>query len=38
MMFDALREVDLWLYLNLFLIDHEYPDPIAILSESNPLL
>ncbi len=38
MMFDALREVDLWPYLNLFLIDHEYPDPIAILSESNPLL
>lgn len=38
MMFDALREVDLWPYLNLFLVDQEYPDPISILSESNPLL
>ena len=38
MMFKAVNRVDLWPYLNLFLVDQEYPDPITEIPESNPLL
>jgi CubicO group peptidase (beta-lactamase class C family) len=38
MMFTAIREVDLWPYLNLFLIDQEFPEPLAKIRAANPLL
>jgi CubicO group peptidase (beta-lactamase class C family) len=38
MMFTAIREVDLWPYLNLFLIDQEFPEPLAEIRAANPLL
>lgn len=38
MMFSSIRKVELWPYLNLFLVDQEYPDPISEIPLSNPLL
>lgn len=38
MMFSAIREVDLWPYLNLFLIEREFPDPLAEFRAANLLL
>lgn len=38
MMFRAINSVELWPYLNLFLVDESFPDPISEIPESNPLL
>ena len=38
MMFRAVNSVELWPYLNLFLVDQDYPEPISEIPVSNPLL
>lgn len=38
MMFNALKDVEIWPYLNLFLVDQQWPEPITEIPESNPLL
>jgi len=38
MMFRAVNSVELWPYLNLFLVDQDYPEPISEIPFSNPLL
>ncbi|MCF8225039.1 MAG: beta-lactamase family protein [Bacteroidales bacterium] len=38
MMFSAINKVELWPYLNLFMVNEEYPDPISEIPENNPLL
>lgn len=38
MMFSAINQVELWPFLNLFLVDQDYPRPISEIPESNPLL
>ncbi len=38
MMFRAVSSVKLWPFLNLFLVDQTYPDPISEFPISNPLL
>jgi CubicO group peptidase (beta-lactamase class C family) len=38
MMFSAVNKVKLWPYLDLFLVDKDYPGPIADIPVSNPLL
>ncbi len=37
-MFTAIRKVELWPYLNLFLVDQEYPNSLAEISTATPLL
>jgi len=38
MMFSSIRKVELWPYLNLFLVDQEFPEPISEIPHSNPFL
>ncbi|MDA3823077.1 MAG: serine hydrolase [Bacteroidales bacterium] len=38
MMFRAINKVELWPYLNLFLVDMNAPEPISEIPESNPQL
>lgn len=38
MMFQALGRIEIWPYLNLFLVDQEIPEPVTGLLEVNPLL
>jgi len=38
MMFKVINEVELWPYLNLFLVDQTIPDPIVTFPESNSFL
>lgn len=38
MMFKAVNSVELWPYLNLFLVDQAAPEPISEIPVSNPLL
>lgn len=38
MMFSAISKVELWPYLNLFMVDQEMPEPIAQIPLANPKL
>lgn len=38
MMFNAIRDVKLWPYLNLFLVNQDFPDPLPEIMASNPRL
>jgi len=38
MMFRAINKIELWPYLNLFLVDINAPEPISEIPESNPQL
>ena len=38
MMFRAVQQVELWPYLNLFMVDQTFPEPISDIPLSNPLL
>ncbi|MEX0988288.1 MAG: serine hydrolase domain-containing protein [Bacteroidales bacterium] len=38
MMFQAIRNVEIWPYLDLFMIDRQFPEPLAEIPLGNPFL